>query len=900
MGYLNIMMNHKDRAIRRYGTSCLRRFLLQAFNKANDEESDGSSKTDAGGVEGGENKDSSTTKKTEGETPEKKQNEEEKTGATMNNKKGKRPSITVEDDEREGNHLGDASAISAAESSTSSSSRIVRMAEIERGKLEHHLLSPMVDFYKSKYLDTRTCTLEVLFTLLQSYGHSFHGEGWVMVLTILSTVASPLGPAALRSVPQYISPPRTPGSSAEQQPSPGRKRQMSIAQTATKEEVKMGLESLQLITDDFLETIPVAHVPILIKAIELLDHSKDSERTDNKDKELGKDRGTGEAVLMMVHYSRDTAQKQWDETRVFALRAIAAMIGEFIPIMNESREFPKAWAKFLKHIEFCVLNSNSEVATNAILSLKTAMTYAGTVTVIKKSRVVWGMVLQLYVNLTKDAISRAPRLFVSTGSKIQEEEVERWIAVVTQLVQSLGPIVAAVRPHLTHADISTIAWICHMILSINTQPVALRKDEASSSSVKSSPLMMRLQRQKCSNTNLRVSVVGVMEVLAPLPPSLWNNIITQLLDYVLDRPSQICNRKRARSDSLSGINGDGASGDRRTTRNERAGEDDISDASYADSATRMRAADDEKELLRVYTKIDQSVHELWNVFDAVKDEEDKNKVAERVLPPPPAQEKTFHLQVLKTLTTLYCEKAPILNSSSPAWRLALTLPHRARNFELVTEAVVALIKVFASALPCMQYDSQQHVDAIWKKIGKEKRRNPEITNKEKKDGNVSESDDSQLIPLWINAQSHVVEGLVSGILPHSKPASSHIQTNLLALLGDVACDRLSQDTKMKHNKSGSVALMHECLLGLFTLCHQDGEDKETSKEDDSKQEELDQEAVQERNSAAAASSTLSSSGANLGFPLEHPGVQDQGIREAVMEIMLLIGQEFGIITPSVK
>ena len=50
--------------------------------------------------------------------------------------------------------------------------------------------------------------------------------------------------------------------------------------------------------------------------------STDEERTSQVAQgiELGKERGTGKSVMMLVHYSRDTAEKQWNESRVIALQ----------------------------------------------------------------------------------------------------------------------------------------------------------------------------------------------------------------------------------------------------------------------------------------------------------------------------------------------------------------------------------------------------------------------------------------------------------------------------------------------------------------------------------------------------------------------------------------------------
>lgn len=53
---------------------------------------------------------------------------------------------------------------------------------------------------------------------------------------------------------------------------------------------------------------------------DLLDVAKEQHSLGAASTDLGKDRGTGTAVKMVVHHSRDTAEKQLDETRVYALQ----------------------------------------------------------------------------------------------------------------------------------------------------------------------------------------------------------------------------------------------------------------------------------------------------------------------------------------------------------------------------------------------------------------------------------------------------------------------------------------------------------------------------------------------------------------------------------------------------
>jgi hypothetical protein len=105
--------------------------------------------------------------------------------------------------------------------------------------------------------------------------------------------------------------------------------------------------------------------------------------------ELGKDKTTGKSVMMLIHYSRDTAGKQWDETRVYALqgtarvvkgytenllRAAAAATSSSSSHLHETilPKFRAHWSQFLSLNLVALANRSPEVtlsALNAILDL---------------------------------------------------------------------------------------------------------------------------------------------------------------------------------------------------------------------------------------------------------------------------------------------------------------------------------------------------------------------------------------------------------------------------------------------------------------------------------------------------------------------------------------------------
>mmetsp|Transcript_4873 Transcript_4873/g.8869 ORF Transcript_4873/g.8869 Transcript_4873/m.8869 type:complete len:110 (-) Transcript_4873:338-667(-) len=87
----------------------------------------------------------------------------------------KTTTTTKNDDEKGGRT--EANENHAAGDDASDSESGVSAADIWFGDAEEKLLSPMLDFYRSKYPDTRVSTLEILLDVLQSHGHSLKGRG---------------------------------------------------------------------------------------------------------------------------------------------------------------------------------------------------------------------------------------------------------------------------------------------------------------------------------------------------------------------------------------------------------------------------------------------------------------------------------------------------------------------------------------------------------------------------------------------------------------------------------------------------------------------------------------------------------------------------------------------------
>ncbi|KAG9148626.1 hypothetical protein Leryth_017375 [Lithospermum erythrorhizon] len=97
--------------------------------------------------------------------------------------------------------------------------------------------------------------------------------------------------------------------------------------------------------------------------------------TSSKDEWQGKELGTrgGKAVHMLIHHSRNTAQKQWDETLVLILGGIARILRSFFPFLRSLSNFQSGWDSLLLIVKDSILNGSKEVVLAAINCLQSTV-----------------------------------------------------------------------------------------------------------------------------------------------------------------------------------------------------------------------------------------------------------------------------------------------------------------------------------------------------------------------------------------------------------------------------------------------------------------------------------------------------------------------------------------------
>lgn len=72
---------------------------------------------------------------------------------------------------------------------------------------------------------------------------------------------------------------------------------------------------------------------------------------------------------IMIHHSRNTAQKQWAETKVLTISGVVRVFNTKRKLLKSMKDYSKAWLLLLEYIEKMALSDTTEVSLAALKSL---------------------------------------------------------------------------------------------------------------------------------------------------------------------------------------------------------------------------------------------------------------------------------------------------------------------------------------------------------------------------------------------------------------------------------------------------------------------------------------------------------------------------------------------------
>ena len=79
----------------------------------------------------------------------------------------------------------------------------------------------------------------------------------------------------------------------------------------------------------------------------------------------------------MMHHSRNTAQKQWAETKVLTISGVARVFNTKRKLLKSMEDYSKAWLLLLEYVEKMALSETAEVSLAALKAMQEMILSSG-------------------------------------------------------------------------------------------------------------------------------------------------------------------------------------------------------------------------------------------------------------------------------------------------------------------------------------------------------------------------------------------------------------------------------------------------------------------------------------------------------------------------------------------
>ncbi|XP_023247552.1 protein MON2 homolog [Copidosoma floridanum] len=166
---------------------------------------------------------------------------------------------------------------------------------------------------------------------------------------------------------------------------------------------------------------------------------------------------------ILIHHSRNTAQKQWAETQVLTLSGVARVFNTKRQLLQSLGDFPRAWSLLLEFIENSALSKNNEVSLAALKSFQEILylpksTEITDPTQFEDSEALWIVAWRIWLSIGLE--STAPP---------QETEIEPYIpsqAFLTALVQIFPAVYQHVKNKFSATDLQNLCLVLKNAVAI--------------------------------------------------------------------------------------------------------------------------------------------------------------------------------------------------------------------------------------------------------------------------------------------------------------------------------------------------------------------------------------------------------------------------------------------------
>lgn len=219
---------------------------------------------------------------------------------------------------------------------------------------------------------------------------------------------------------------------------------------------------------------------------------------------------------ILIHHTRNTAQKQWAETQVLTLSGVARVFNTKKQLLQALGDFPRAWSILLEFIENAALSKNNEVSIAAlksfqeiIYSSKNQNTDSKT---ISDDKEIWTTAWKIWVKIGTDI---TVPVFENEG---QEEYVPSQ-AFLTAFIHIFPYVFQHIKNNFTLEDLKQLGTILSNVVSVPFYGESLPYIISTSSDVSLTPLndgvvhaVQLLQKEALQRNNSKM-IVEIFKLL---------------------------------------------------------------------------------------------------------------------------------------------------------------------------------------------------------------------------------------------------------------------------------------------------------------------------------------------------------------------------------------------------
>ncbi|XP_026734031.1 protein MON2 homolog isoform X2 [Trichoplusia ni] len=175
---------------------------------------------------------------------------------------------------------------------------------------------------------------------------------------------------------------------------------------------------------------------------------------------------TGEHIL--IHHTRNTAQKQWAETQVLTLSGVSRVFHSRFQLLTTVGDFNRSWTALLDYITDFALRRSHEVSVGALKSFQEVVSAAGRATDVDPALMkrVWAAAWAAWTNIAASSHSEPPPS--EDGKPVEVYAPSQ--NFLTTLVQIFPLIFQHIRPTFTAADVTQLGQCLSHVCS--TEPSA--------------------------------------------------------------------------------------------------------------------------------------------------------------------------------------------------------------------------------------------------------------------------------------------------------------------------------------------------------------------------------------------------------------------------------------------